>query len=55
MYVIIVLILLIILKGERLSAVFLPDGTLISASATPHCGGGDGDGGWGGVNKYGMQ
>ena len=27
------------LKGERLSSVFSPDGTLISASATPHCGG----------------
>ena len=27
------------LKGERLSFVFLPDGTSISASATPHCGG----------------
>ena len=26
------------LKGERLSSVFLPDGTLISASATPNCG-----------------
>ena len=26
------------LKGERLSSVFSPDGTLISASATPHCG-----------------
>ena len=26
------------LKGERLSAVFSPDGTLISASAAPHCG-----------------
>ena len=38
MYVIIVIIILIILKGERLSAVFLPDGTLISASAVPHCG-----------------
>ena len=27
-------------KGERLSSVFSPDGTLISASAVPHCGGG---------------
>ena len=27
-----------ILKGERLSSVFSPDGTLISASAAPHCG-----------------
>ena len=27
------------LKGERLSSVFSPDGTLISASAAPHCGG----------------
>ena len=26
------------LKGERLSSVFSPDGTLISASAAPHCG-----------------
>ena len=26
------------LKGERLSTVFSPDGTLISASAAPHCG-----------------
>ena len=26
------------LKGERLSSVFLLDGTLISASAAPHCG-----------------
>ena len=25
-------------KGERLSSVFSPDGTLISASAAPHCG-----------------
>ena len=25
--------------GERLSSVFSPDGTLISASAAPHCGG----------------
>ena len=25
------------LKGERLSSVFSPDGTLISASAAPHC------------------
>ena len=30
------------LKGERLSSVLLPDGTLISASATPHCGGNGG-------------
>ena len=27
------------LKGERLSSVFSPDGTLTSASAAPHCGG----------------
>ena len=27
------------LKGERLNSVFSPDGTLISASAAPHCGG----------------
>ena len=27
------------LKGEGLSSVFSPDGTLISASAAPHCGG----------------
>ena len=27
------------LKGERLSSVFSSDGTLISASAAPHCGG----------------
>ena len=27
------------LKGERLSSVFSPDGTLISASAASHCGG----------------
>ena len=26
------------LKGDRLSSVFSPDGTLISASAAPHCG-----------------
>ena len=26
------------LKGERFSTVFSPDGTLISASAAPHCG-----------------
>ena len=26
------------LKGERLSSEFSPDGTLISASAAPHCG-----------------
>ena len=26
------------LKAERLSSVFSPDGTLISASAAPHCG-----------------
>ena len=26
------------IKGERLSSVFLPDGTLTSASAAPHCG-----------------
>ena len=26
------------LKVERLSSVFSPDGTLISASAAPHCG-----------------
>ena len=26
------------LKGERLSSVFLPDGTLIPASAAPHWG-----------------
>ena len=26
------------LKGEPLSSVFSPDGTLISASAAPHCG-----------------
>ena len=26
------------LKGERLTSVFSPDGTLISASAAPHCG-----------------
>ena len=26
------------LKGERLSSVFSSDGTLISASAAPHCG-----------------
>ena len=25
------------LKGERLSSVFSPDGTLIPASAAPHC------------------
>ena len=25
-------------KGERLNFVFSPDGTLISASAAPHCG-----------------
>ena len=25
-------------KGERLNSVFSPDGTLISASAAPHCG-----------------
>ena len=25
-------------KGEGLSSVFSPDGTLISASAAPHCG-----------------
>ena len=25
-------------SGERLSSVFSPDGTLISASAAPHCG-----------------
>ena len=25
-------------KGDRLSSVFSPDGTLISASAAPHCG-----------------
>ena len=31
--------LLLALKGERLSSVFSPDGTLISASAAPHCGG----------------
>ena len=30
------------LKGERLSSVLVPDGTLISASATPHGGGGGG-------------
>ena len=29
------------LKGERLNSVFSPDGTLISASAAPHCGGGN--------------
>ena len=37
------------LKGERLSSVFSPDGTLISASAAPHCGvggGGRGEGDW---------
>ena len=28
------------LKGERLSSVFSPDGTLISASAAPQCGAG---------------
>ena len=28
------------LKGGRLSSVFSPDGTLISASAAPQCGGG---------------
>ena len=27
------------IKGERLSSVFSPDGTLIYASAAPHCGG----------------
>ena len=27
-----------LLKTERLSSVFSPDGTLISASAAPHCG-----------------
>ena len=27
-----------LLKGERLRSVFSPDGTLISASAAPHCG-----------------
>ena len=27
------------LRGERSSSVFSPDGTLISASAAPHCGG----------------
>ena len=26
------------LKGEHLNSVFSPDGTLISASAAPHCG-----------------
>ena len=26
------------IKGERLSSVFSPDGTLISASAATHCG-----------------
>ena len=26
------------IKGERLSSVFSPDGTLIYASAAPHCG-----------------
>ena len=26
------------LKGKRLSSAFSPDGTLISASAAPHCG-----------------
>ena len=34
------------LKGERLSSVLSPDGTLISASAAPHCGvvrGGEGE------------
>ena len=30
------------LKGEHLSSVFSPDGTLISASAAPHCGVGKG-------------
>ena len=30
--------LLSALKGERLSSLFSPDGTLISASAAPHCG-----------------
>ena len=25
------------IKGERLSSVFSPDGTLISVSAAPHC------------------
>ena len=30
--------LLLALKGKRLSFVFSPDGTLISASAAPHCG-----------------
>ena len=29
------------LKGERLRSVFSPDGTLISASAAPHCGAAD--------------
>ena len=33
--------LLQILKGERLSSVFSPDGILISASAAPHCGAGN--------------
>ncbi|WP_419627444.1 hypothetical protein, partial [Thiolapillus sp.] len=31
--------LLLALKGKRLSSVFSPDGTLISASAAPLCGG----------------
>ena len=40
------------LKGECLSSLFSPDGTLISASAAPHCGEereerGDGGGGGG--------
>ena len=35
--------LLQVLKGERLSSVFSPDGTLISASAAPHCGGAEQD------------
>ena len=30
--------LLLALKGECLSSVFSPDGTLISSSAAPHCG-----------------
>ena len=31
-------VLLQALKGDRLSSVFSPDGTLIFASAAPHCG-----------------
>ena len=43
------------LKGERLSSVFSPDGTLISASAAPHCGKGGGGGGRRGVTGRGSE